>query len=415
MMNEVLVQVENVSKKFCKQLRRSLRYGVLDIAGELFPWRPSRPHLRPGEFWALRNVSFELRQGQALGILGPNGAGKSTLLKLLNGLIKPDAGRIAIRGRVGALIRLGMGFSPTLSGRENISINAAMLGMPKKQIDRIADEIIDFAGIREFIDAPVQTYSSGMWVRLGYAIAAHLNPDVLLVDEVLAVGDLAFKRKCLQHMQQYLQRGGALVLVSHNIRLLQSICDTSLLLRRGRITFAGPTVEVVNRYVESQVRQSTDKLRKNVPSPTLDDDHPVVIEDVTIAPRSGDELGTGRQAHITVSYRSIAEIDGVFWGFGIWTGDQWVCVTADVSGFSDGAHRVVRGRGQFHCTLPRLPLVAGAYALKAIIGDATTGLPLARFGWENAPTFFSVRSATDALDNLHALRGHLTKIEVRWE
>lgn len=416
MSDEFMIRAENVSKKFCKELKHSLRYGVMDIAGELNVLRRRKqPSLRPREFWALKDVSFKLRSGEALGLIGPNGAGKSTLLKLLNGLMKPDTGSIVMRGRVGALIQLGAGFNPTLTGLENIFINAAVLGLSAKQTELVVEEIIEFAGVREFIDAPVQNYSSGMFVRLGYAIAAHLNPEILLVDEVLAVGDLAFRRKCLQHMQGYLKRGGTLVLVSHSIHMLQSICEKSLLIDDGEIAFAGSTVDAVNRYIEIKTQINGNNDHDEETWADLDDKNPVAIDRVEIKPVTGYEIQSGQDARINITYRSIKNIENIFWGFSIWTGDQWMCITTDLSGFSNREHRVVKGKGQFHCTLQRLPLVAGTYALKAVIGDNVTSLPLARYGWENAPHHFTVRMAPEAIDNIRAIGAGLIKMDVRWE
>jgi len=190
-MSEILISVDNVSKKFCRSLKKSLWYGVKDIGAELFGRSATHEHLRESEFWANREISFELRRGECLGLIGRNGAGKTTLLRMLNGLIKPDNGRIEMRGRVGALIALGAGFNPILSGRENIYVNASVLGLNRHEIDMKMDEIIEFAEIGEFIDMPVQNYSSGMAVRLGFAVATALEPDILILDEVLAVGDAA--------------------------------------------------------------------------------------------------------------------------------------------------------------------------------------------------------------------------------
>ena len=192
MKNDVLVKVEGVSKKFCRNLKRSLWYGVKDISSELFG-STKNSQLRPKEFWAVDDVSFELKRGECLGLIGHNGAGKSTLLKMLNGLIKPDKGKITMKGRIGALIELGAGFNPILTGRENIYNNGAVLGFSKKEIDAKFDAIIEFAEIDDFIDTPVQNYSSGMKVRLGFAVAAQMEPDVLIIDEVLAVGDVGFR------------------------------------------------------------------------------------------------------------------------------------------------------------------------------------------------------------------------------
>ena len=193
-----LIQVDRVSKRFCRDLKRSLWYGVKDMTAELFGQSRAVDDLRKGEFWAVEDVSFAVRRGECVGLIGPNGAGKSTLLKMLNGLIKPDAGRITMRGRVGALIELGTGFNPILTGRENIYNNAAVLGLDKAFVDRRLDDIIAFAEIGDAIDAPVRSYSSGMKVRLGFAVAAHMEPDVLLIDEVLAVGDAGFRATVLQ-------------------------------------------------------------------------------------------------------------------------------------------------------------------------------------------------------------------------
>ena len=195
--NEVLIKVEGLSKKFCKDLKTSLWYGVKDLFTGLQGNKEER-ELRDKEFWAVKDINFELRRGECLGLIGHNGAGKSTLLKMLNGLINPDAGKITIKGRVGALIELGAGFNPILTGRENIYNNGAILGFTRKEINEKVEEIIDFAEIREFIDMPVQNYSSGMKVRLGFAVAAQMEPDVLIIDEVLAVGDLGFILKCFK-------------------------------------------------------------------------------------------------------------------------------------------------------------------------------------------------------------------------
>src|SRR5690554_486597 len=238
--SEILVKVENLSKKFCKDLKTSLWYGVKDLASGVSGNKNER-ELRPKEFWAVKDISFELRRGECLGLIGHNGAGKSTLLKILNGLINPDAGKVTIKGRVGALIELGAGFNPILSGRENIYNNGAILGFTKKEIDDKLDEIIDFAEIREFIDMPVQNYSSGMKVRLGFAVAAQMEPDVLIIDEVLAVGDLGFVLKCFKQIDTILPKT-AIVFVSHSMPMVSRICNQIILMDRGVAKFQGEDV-----------------------------------------------------------------------------------------------------------------------------------------------------------------------------
>jgi len=205
--------------------------------------------LRESEFWAVNDISFELRRGECLGLIGHNGAGKTTMLKMLNGLIKPDAGRITLRGRVGALIALGAGFNPILTGRENIYVNGAVLGLGKQEIDRKIQSIIQFAELEEFIDSPVQSYSSGMIVRLGFAVAVILiEPDILFLDEVLAVGDIAFTVKCLNAVRK-LTENAAVIFVSHNMQLVSSFCSRVLVMDHGRpILDASEPAEGIDRY-----------------------------------------------------------------------------------------------------------------------------------------------------------------------
>jgi len=235
--NEILVKVEHLSKKFCKDLKTSLWYGIKDLCNNLLGNKKQR-FLRPDEFWAVKDINFELRRGECLGLIGHNGAGKSTLLKILNGLINPDEGKVTIKGRVGALIELGAGFNPILSGRENIYNNGAVLGFTKSEINSKIEEIIDFAEIREFIDMPVQNYSSGMKVRLGFAVAAQMKPDVLIIDEVLAVGDLGFVLKCFKTIDTILPET-AIIFVSHSMPMVSRICNQIILMEHGKTEFQG--------------------------------------------------------------------------------------------------------------------------------------------------------------------------------
>ena len=260
MSQQPTIRAENVSKKFCRHLKRALWYGVCDVGRELLGRNGHQEQLRPGEFWAVDDVSFEVRPGESLGLIGANGAGKSTLLKMLNGLLKPDRGRIAVRGRVGALIELGTGFNPILSGRENIYNNGAVLGLPKREIDARLEEIIAFAEIGDAIDAPVQGYSSGMKVRLGFAVAAHLKSNILLVDEVLAVGDARFRSKCMRLMRELTDRGTSLIFVSHNMSLVCAVCNRALWCDQGRIRSLGPPEAVCGEYELDANRGRKDEI-----------------------------------------------------------------------------------------------------------------------------------------------------------
>ena len=203
---------------------------------------------RPVEFWALRDVSFQVGRGETLGIIGDNGAGKSTLLKLLSGVTSPTSGRITVRGRMSALIEVGSGFHPELTGRENVYLSGSILGMRRREITQKLERIIDFAGVRRFIDTPVKRYSSGMYLRLGFSIAAHLEPDILLLDEVLAVGDVEFQAKCLERINELHSHGRTIVFISHDLSTVEHLCRRVLLLSQGRILADGPPRDVIETY-----------------------------------------------------------------------------------------------------------------------------------------------------------------------
>lgn len=236
MNNDELVVVEGVSKKFCKDLKKSLWYGIQDIYNEFNTNSSSTNKLREDEFWAVKDITFRLRRGECLGLMGCNGAGKSTLLKLLNGLIKPDKGTIEISGRVCAMIELAAGFNPILTGRENIYIYGATLGLSKKEIEDKFDAIVEFAEIGEFLDTPVGNYSSGMKTRLGFAISVQIDPDVLIVDEVLAVGDIGFNAKCFNRISEIYQNT-VIIFVSHSIPQIARVANKICVLDKGSMVF----------------------------------------------------------------------------------------------------------------------------------------------------------------------------------
>lgn len=251
MSDDVLMSCQKVSKKFCRDLKRSMFYGAKDAARRILGMSVKTDKLRENEFWALDNVSFELNRGECLGVIGPNGAGKSTLLKLLNGIILPDKGRIVTRGRVGALIQVGAGFHPNLTGRENIYVNGQILGMDKAYIDKKFDAIVDFADIGAFLDTPIKFYSSGMFVRLGFAVAANMEPDVLLVDEVLAVGDIGFRAKCYNIIYEF-QKQAAIIIVSHNMYQIARTATHAMLLKHGEVcVYSHDVNSVIEEYNKS--------------------------------------------------------------------------------------------------------------------------------------------------------------------
>jgi ABC-type polysaccharide/polyol phosphate transport system ATPase subunit len=233
------IRIDGVSRRFKVYPRQGRTLKDLVLA---------RGAMKPTEVWALRDVSFEVEPGHAIGLIGRNGSGKTTLLRLLSGIIKPTAGHVAVGGRVGSLLELGAGFHPDFTGRENVYLNGSILGLRRADIRRSLDEIVAFAELERFIDLPVRTYSSGMYMRLGFAIAAHLQSDVLLLDEVFAVGDESFQRKCFGKIFEFKQRGGTIVFVSHDASSVERLCERAVLLREGRLEFDGTTHDAIVRY-----------------------------------------------------------------------------------------------------------------------------------------------------------------------
>jgi lipopolysaccharide transport system ATP-binding protein len=247
-MTDVVLSVNQVSKRFCRSLKRSLFYGIQDIATEVLGLSRDVEQLRPQEFWALKDVSLELRRGEAVGLVGANGAGKTTLLRIISGLIKPDRGSVEIRGRVAPLIALGAGFNPILTGRENIYVNMSILGLSKQEIEDRFEQVIEFAEIGEAIDSPVQSYSSGMAARLGFASAIFTEPDILLVDEVLAVGDAQFQAKCTRKLAELRTKSVSFIMVSHSASTLLSCCQQAVYLKSGFVKQIGAARVVIPAY-----------------------------------------------------------------------------------------------------------------------------------------------------------------------
>lgn len=264
------ITVDSVSKRFLLGVARTetgfpsyrtLRDGVADALTAPLRWaglRARRPAM--AEFWALRDVSFRIGRGEAVGIIGRNGAGKSTLLKVLSRISRPSKGEVAIRGRIGSLLEVGTSFHPELTGRENIFLNGSILGMKRAEIRARFDEIVEFAEISQFLDTPVKRYSSGMFIRLAFAVAAHLEPEILLIDEVLAVGDAAFQKKCLGRMESGSRDGRTVLFVSHNMAALQRLCDRAIWLDRGAVVADGPAPEVVSSYLRTSFSPATERV-----------------------------------------------------------------------------------------------------------------------------------------------------------
>jgi lipopolysaccharide transport system ATP-binding protein len=380
--SDLLVSVDNLGKKFCRNLKKSLMYGVRDIAAELIGTGRKSEVLRDGEFWALQGIDFQLRRGEALGLVGANGAGKSTLLRIISGLIHPDTGSVKIRGRVAPLIALGAGFNPILTGRENIYANMSILGLPTPEIEERFDEVVDFAEISDAIDAPVQTYSSGMAARLGFACAAYINPDILLIDEVLAVGDVKFKIKCHRRLAELREQGTAFILVSHNSHSLLNVCDRSIYLKKGQLMTSGETESVIRQYEEDLCLSGTDKATGAMilPQKPAHESMGLDITQVCFKDESGhilEVLGCGEPAYLSVECQASGYFDNANLGFlvtGLGGDREYVLYLTTAS--DNEVLEISPGRVEIQMHLPHCGLVPGAYSAKIYIRTGVKSLDI---------------------------------------
>jgi lipopolysaccharide transport system ATP-binding protein len=377
MMPEPLIRVDEIGKKFCRDLKRSLRYGLTDLVSEAIGSRRQPSELRTGEFWALQDIGFELRRGESLGLIGPNGAGKTTLLRILNGLIRPDTGRIEVRGRMQALIALGAGFNPILTGRENVYINGAVLGIPKREIDKRFDEIVDFSGVEEFIDAPIQSYSSGMVVRLGFAVAIHMDPDILLVDEVLAVGDLSFRARCSQKLGELKNRGVPWILVSHDMGTIRNQTNRVMVLEHGRCSYIGAPDEAIAHYrvAASRPAHSSTACREQ----DLDDHvetREARITGVRLLNECGEEcvaFQTGNSLKVEVSFETYAPIENAAFGIAFYSGDG-DCLTGSNTAIDGVEIEKLASTGSACFEIEHIPFLPGIYRVRIDLHDRHMGV-----------------------------------------
>lgn len=303
---EPIIEVHNLSKSYIlshQQAYSTLRDTMVDIAAKPFRLLRGQSKTTREEFWALKDVGFSIQKGEAIGLIGPNGSGKSTLLKLLSQITSPTQGEIILRGKVASLLEIGTGFHPELTGRENIFLNGAILGMSKKEIHSKFNEIVAFSGVEKFLDTPVKRYSSGMHVRLAFAVAAHMEPDILIVDEVLAVGDVNFQKKSLNKMDQVTKEAGRTVIfVSHNMEAIQRLCTRCILLKEGRIEMIGKTDQVIAKYLDNRNQQSSPDLATRQDRSGRGD---IKFTDIAITNLEGSqEIESGQGLRIRLQYKS---------------------------------------------------------------------------------------------------------------
>ena len=338
-------------------------YAFTDILRDTVGLRSDQRPLRRNEFWSAENISFKLKRGQCLGLIGPNGAGKSTLLRMLNGIILPDRGRINMRGRIGTLIEVGAGFHPMLTGRENIYINGSILGLSKKEIDKQFDRIVDFSDMEEFLDSPIKYYSSGMTVRLGFSVAVHLQPDVMLIDEVLAVGDLSFQAKCRQRIQKLVANGAAIIFVSHNMHTVSYLCQNSIVLSRGRMLFEGDTAQAIDVY-----RASVSTNKKESPPEHIGSGQVKITrcEVLNVREEETAEYRTGDFVKLRMHYQAETNVSDPVFNISIFgtDGSQVTGIRTDVDEFQVGE---VSGEGYIDIDINHINLLPGLYTLCATI------------------------------------------------
>lgn len=371
-MTDWAIKVENLGKRYrLNHLQESQRYVTLREVlvkrfKQLFEDRPA-PHSAREDFWALRDISFAIGQGEAVGIIGRNGAGKSTLLKILSRITEPTLGRVRIRGRVSSLLEVGTGFHPELTGRENIYLNGTVLGMKRKEIDRKLDAIIAFSGVEKFVDTPVKRFSSGMQVRLAFAVAAHLEPEILIIDEVLAVGDAAFQKKCLGKMQDVTAEGRTVLFVSHDLAAVEKLCSRAILLDEGRYEADGPTSQTIGRYQNNLLQAASADLttrsdRKGEGSTKL--------TGIKLMDESGREQSvffSGKPLRIRMSYRSQEEKPLMNCRVSI-SVNSWgkVYFLASTELHTHGS-LTLPPEGFIDCVVDQLPLSLGTYYLSPFV------------------------------------------------
>ena len=395
---EIAVSLRDVSKRF--RLHRGRQVStVKDLFVQLF--RGGRgPGLFSGEeLWALRDITLDLGRGRMTGIIGSNGSGKSTLLKVLGGILKPTTGQVSVTGRVAALIELGAGFHPEFTGRENIFVNGVLLGLSRAEIRARFDEIVAFAGLASFVDNPVKTYSSGMYMRLGFAIAVTVDPDILLIDEVLAVGDEAFQHRCVGKIQEFKARGKTIVLVSHDLSSIERLCDEAIWLDGGRLRAQGETRGVVAQYLDHVAREEARALGvehaqaeaiARTGTAARWGTREVELSRVRLLDRDGRErylYETGEPCTVELAFRARRPIEDPVFGVGIFRKDGVCCYGTNtaVDGLTLGK---VAGEGEITMQVERLDLVEGEYLLDVAV-HARDGHP---YDYHSRLYAFAVRS-----------------------
>ncbi len=364
-----VIKVENVGKKFTRSLKKSMVYGLKDVTKSILGLPVHEDALRDSEFWAIKDVSFELKRGESLGLIGRNGSGKSTLLRLINGIYPPSAGSITIKGRMGALIAVGSGFHPHMTGYENIFLNATILGMSRAEIEEKLDEIIAFAEIGEFIDAPVSTYSSGMTVRLGFAIAVHADIDILLADEVLAVGDASFRKKSFDKIAELQRHGVSIIFVSHDPMAVQRVCETAILFHHLVKPVKGRVYEIITEY--ERLLDSERVIRKDDVTEFVKGDV-IEVKEIALKP-STSMYDFSECLEFTVRYKVLTTVNNMILSFDVRKNKFLVARAWDVDVQQELLHERERGEYKNYVSIPMKYFTCGYYSITLNIGREGAG------------------------------------------
>jgi lipopolysaccharide transport system ATP-binding protein len=381
-MDNIAITARGLGKRYRRLLRTERHDSVRDViaagARDLFVSTQDRAERQVrNSFWALKDASFDIARGENVGIIGLNGAGKSTLLKLLSRITTPTTGNIRIKGRLGALLEVGTGFHAELTGRENVFLYGSILGMSRKEVAAKFDAIVEFAEIAEFIDTPVKRYSSGMYVRLAFAVAAHLDPDILLLDEVLAVGDFAFQRKCMNFAKQLERKGATILFVSHNMFSIKSMCERVIYLKKGQIVFDGPTAEGLKLYESDSRLQDAPWFKE-----AGEEGRPVTFTDVQLLNERGVESNVfnfGERMTIRLRYRTQGRVERPDIRLGFDRDDGTHAMT--FSSQSDGVDLPwLDGEGEIEVRTPPIKLVSDLYVCNVVVRDPTAKMIAAQIG-----------------------------------
>ena len=374
--NTAAIQIKNLSKKFKLYHNResNLKYAALNLL------KGKRSKLS-SEFWALKNIDITIEKGKTVGFIGRNGSGKSTLLKLISRILYPDGGSIEACGKISTLIELGSGFHPELTGRENVYINASILGFSREEVNRKFKDIVNFSGLEEFIDNPVKTYSSGMYVRLGFSVAINIDPDVLLVDEVLAVGDETFQKKCIKKIQELKKAGKTIVFVSHDLGSVEDLCDQVFLLHNGRVVTEGKPVEVISEYHKLLIGSSELQVREERIMPEASavvannkqrwGSKEIEITEVVFLDKNGKEtnfIKTGEKFRVRICYNAHSKVEKPVFGIAVYS-DRGVHITGPNTKKQNFPIDSVEGAGYVEYETESLPLLPGTYLFTAAIYD----------------------------------------------